>query len=230
METLATVKVSIVLSPILNMEQKERIQKKARELYLRYGIRSVSMDDIANNLGMSKKTIYQFFSEKDELVTAVMDDEVNFTEHECSLCKNEARNAVEEIFLTLERLYEQFSNMNPMVLYDAEKFHPKAFEKFRKMKEVFLLEVVMHNIRRGIAEELYRDDLNVEMMGLYRVETMMAPFSMAAAAPGKYSFVDVARETMEHFLFGLSTIKGHKLISKYREETRKKQQQHKHKP
>lgn len=191
-------------------------------MFLRYGIRSVSMDDIATQLGMSKKTIYQFFSEKDELVTAVMDEEVSFTQHNCEMCQVDARNAVDEIFLTLERVLEQFSNLNPMVLYDAEKFHPKAFEKFRKMKEEFLLQVVAHNIRRGIEEELYRDTINVDMMSRYRVETMMVPFAMAASAPGKYNLVDVSRETIEHFVFGLATQKGHKLIMKYKEEQQKK--------
>lgn len=204
------------------METKERIQKKAHELFLRYGIRSVSMDDIAAQLGMSKKTIYQFFSEKDELVTAVMDEEVSFTQHKCEMCQVDAKNAVDEIFLTLERVLEQFANLNPMVLYDAEKFHPKAFEKFRKMKEEFLYEVVAHNIRRGIEEELYRDTINVEMMSRYRVETMMIPFAMAATSPGKFNLADVSRETIEHFLYGLATLKGYKLISKYKEEYHKK--------
>lgn len=204
------------------METKERIQKKAHELFLRYGIRSISMDDIATQLGMSKKTIYQFFSEKDELVNAVMDDEVTQTQHDCELCKKHAKNAVDEIFLTLEQLYDQFSQLNPMVLYDAEKFHPKAFEKFRKMKEEFLMEVVAHNLRRGIEEELYRPDINVEMMSHYRVETMMVPFAMAASAPSKFNLANVTRETMEHFLFGLATLKGYKLITKYKEEHQKK--------
>lgn len=204
------------------METKERIQKKAHELFLRYGIRSVSMDDIAAQLGMSKKTIYQFFTEKDELVTAVMDEEVSFTQHKCEMCQVDARNAVDEIFLTLERVLDQFANLNPMVLYDAEKFHPKAFEKFRKMKEEFLYEVVAHNIRRGIEEELYRDTINVDMMSRYRVETMMIPFAMAAASPGKFNLADVSRETIEHFLYGLATLKGYKLISKYKDEYHKK--------
>lgn len=191
-------------------------------MFLRYGIRSVSMDDIASQLGMSKKTIYQFFSDKDELVNAVMNEEVTQTQHDCEFCKKNAINAIDEIFLTLEQLYAQLSQLNPMVLYDAEKFHPRAFEIFRKMKEEFLLQVVAHNIRRGIKEELYRDDINVDTMSRYRVETMMVPFAMAASAPGKYNLADVTRETMEHFLFGLSTLKGHKLIIKYKEEQLKK--------
>src|SRR5512135_2513770 len=102
------------------MEVKERIQKKAHEMFLRYGIRSVSMDDIATQLGISKKTIYQFFSEKDELVEAAMDDEVTRTRHYCELCKKNAKDAIDEIFLTMEQIFDQLSQLNPMVLYDAE--------------------------------------------------------------------------------------------------------------
>lgn len=211
-----------MLSEFVNMEPKERIQKKAHEMFLRYGIRSVSMDDIATQLGISKKTIYQFFSEKDELVEAAMDDEVTRTRHDCELCKKNAKDAIDEIFLTMEQIFDQFSQLNPMVLYDAEKFHPRAFETFRKMKEEYLLQVIAHNIKRGIKEELYREDLNVDMMSRFRVETMMVPFAMAASSPTKFNLVDVTRETMEHFLFGLSTLKGYKLIMKYKEELLKK--------
>ena len=67
METLVTLKVSVVLCPIMTeIETKQRIQLAAHQLVMQYGIRSVSMDDIASNLGMSKKTIYQYFKDKDE--------------------------------------------------------------------------------------------------------------------------------------------------------------------
>ncbi|TAL46559.1 MAG: TetR/AcrR family transcriptional regulator, partial [Chitinophagaceae bacterium] len=110
------------------MEPKERIRGKANDLFMQYGLRSVSMDDIAAALGISKKTIYQFFSDKDELVDAVVDDELRQTQHDCIFCKTNALNAVEEMFLTMEQIHEQFRNMNPMVLYDLQKFHPTAYE------------------------------------------------------------------------------------------------------
>ena len=204
------------------METKSRIQEKAHELFMRYGVRSVSMDDIASNLGMSKKTIYQYFADKDELVDAVMDDEVNQTHTDCDFCKKNAKDAIDEIFLTMEQIQEQFSQLNPMVLYDIEKFHPHAFVKFKKMKDEYLQQVVAANIKRGIKEELYRADINVEMMSKYRVETMMISFSMAAQAPAKYNLAVVAQETMEHFLYGLATLKGYKLITKYKEDEIKK--------
>jgi AcrR family transcriptional regulator len=206
----------------LTMEVKNRIQAKAHDLFMRYGVRSVSMDDIASQLGMSKKTIYQYFSDKDELVDAVMDDEVSQTHTDCEFCKKNARDAIDEIFLTMEQIHEQFSQLNPMVLYDIEKFHPKAYSKFRAMKDEFLQQVVANNIRRGIKEELYRPDINVETMSRFRVETMMVAFAMAASSPAKYNLATVTQETMEHFLYGLATLKGFKLITKYKEEQIKK--------
>lgn len=204
------------------MDVKQRILEKAHELFMRYGIRSVSMDDIATTLAISKKTIYQFFTDKDELVDAVMDDEVNQTHTDCEFCKAKSKNAIDEMFLTMEQIYEQFSQLNPSVLYDMEKFHPHAYAKFRKMKDDYLSKVIADNIRRGIKEELYRPDINVEMMSRYRIETMMIPFALAATSPSKYNLADVTMETMEHFFIGLSTLKGYKLILKYKEEQIKK--------
>ena len=73
METLVTLKVSVVLYPIMtDIETSIRIKQKAHELFWQYGLRSVSMDDIATSLGISKKTIYQYYADKDELVEAVV--------------------------------------------------------------------------------------------------------------------------------------------------------------
>ena len=81
------------------MEQQERIVKKAHELFMRYGIRSVSMDEVANHLGMSKKTIYQYYADKDELVDAVIDHEINHNESCCELDKGNQKMQCTSSFL-----------------------------------------------------------------------------------------------------------------------------------
>ena len=94
------------------METKQRIQSRARELFLKYGIRSISMDDIATQLGVSKKTIYQYFTDKDGLVDAIIEEEINHMQQECLDCIQRSKNAIDEIFLTLRLAIEQFRNMN----------------------------------------------------------------------------------------------------------------------
>lgn len=204
---------------------KERIRQKAEELFMKYGIRSVSMDDIANALGMSKKTIYQYFVDKDELVVAVVEADVGEMEQDCTNILSVARDAIHEIFLTIDRLVEQFRHMNPMVVYDLEKFHFRAFQKFMDYKNKFLLQVIKTNLERGLAEGLYREDLQVDLVSRFRLESLMIPFNVDLFPPNKYSMADVSKEIMELYVFGLVSLKGYKLIVKYKEE-RLKQAKH----
>lgn len=217
METLATTKVSIVLRHFF-METKDRILQKATEQFMRLGIRSVSMDDIAAQLGVSKKTIYQYFSDKEELVDAVMQEEEKRMNADCLRCRTTSRDAIEEIFFTMETVNEQFSQMNPVILFDLEKFHPKVFARFLRMKNTFLLNVIRENILKGIEEGLYRPEIDVDIISKYRLESMMLPFNFNVFPQGKYSLAQVTNELMELFLFGLVTLKGHKLILKYKEQ------------
>jgi len=204
------------------METKERILVKAKGLFMQYGIRSVSMDDIANSLGMSKKTLYQYYADKDELVDAVVEQHITQIQGDCIGCHNEARNAIEEIFITMERINEEFNNMNPMLLFDMEKFHFKAFQRFKQHKDKFLANIIKANIEWGIKDELYRQDVNVDIMVRFRLETIMIPFNIAVLAPGKYNLAELSDALIEHFIYGMSTIKGHKLIQKYNQQKQKK--------
>lgn len=200
------------------MDIKERIQFRAHELFMQYGIRSVSMDDIANQLGMSKKTLYQNFADKDELVEDVVDTHIRDIQSDCSNCRKDARNAIHEIFITMDRIIQQFSNMNPMVLHDLAKFHFKAYQRFREHKDEFLLTIVRDNIEWGKKEELYRPDVNTDVMSKYRLESMMIPFNVAVFPPGRYNLAEISGIIIEHFAYGLVTLKGHKLIQKYKQE------------
>lgn len=204
------------------METKERIAFKAEELFMQYGIRSVSMDDIANNLGMSKKTLYQYFADKDELVEAVVNGHINIVQGDCIDCRKGAKDAIHEIFLTMEHIMEEFNNMNPMLLYDLEKFHFKAYQRFREYKDKFLLQIIRANIEWGIRDELYRSDINVDVMSKFRIESIMIPFNVAVFPPGKYNLATTSEIIIENFAYGLATLKGHKLIQKYNEQKHKK--------
>src|ERR1700759_71113 len=102
------------------MENKERILEKATQLFMRYGIRSITMDEIATQLGISKKTIYQFFTDKDDMVSAIIDLEVHKNEDECDQFREAATDAVQEIFLAVEDFDEMMKYTNPLVLYDLE--------------------------------------------------------------------------------------------------------------
>ena len=205
-----------------DIDNKERIKLKANELFMKFGIRSVSMDDIANNLGMSKKTIYQYYADKDELVDAVIDHEINHNESCCELDKGKSENAVHELFLAMDMVVEMFRTMNASVLHDMQKYHPRAFLKFHKHKNDFLYSVIRENLVRGIREDLYRDDLNINIVARFRVDTMLLSFDPEFQAKIKHNMADIEQEIILLYTHGLVNSKGYKLILKYKQERTKK--------
>ena len=200
------------------MDVQDRIRHKADELFRRYGIRSVTMDEIATQLGMSKKTIYQYYTDKDQLVDAVAVDEIQFSQECCTRDAAAAENAIEEIFKVMEFVEVMFRNMNPSMLHDLEKYHPGGYRKFLEHKNKFLYEMVKKNIERGIKEELYRPEIDVEFMARYRLESMMLAFNPDLFPMSKFNLVKLHQEILEHFLYGLATLKGYKLILKYKQQ------------
>ncbi len=200
------------------MEVKDRIKQKADELYRRYGVKSVTMDEIASQLGVSKKTIYHSFSDKNELVDAVIVDMLNYNMECCQKDKTKAQNAIEEVYLAMEMLEVMFENMNPSILFDIERNHPATFEKFKQHKYKYLFQVVKDNIERGKREELYRPEINSDVVAKIRLETMMMPFNEDLFPKSKYSLVFLEQQLIEYYLFGLVSLKGYKLISKYQKE------------
>ncbi len=212
---------SFALQIMTDLDTKQRIKKAAHDLVMQYSIRSVSMDDIAANLGMSKKTIYQYFKDKDELVEAVVDEVIDTNQCSCDDDRDKAENAVHEIFLVMEMMVQMFKTMNPSILFDMQKYHPAAFRKFQKHRNEYLYNVCTQNLLRGIKEELYRPEIEVDILSRYRVETMFIPFNPEFQRSLKHSLLEIEEEIIIHFLFGLVTLKGYKLVLKYMEQREK---------
>lgn len=219
METLVAEKVSIVLCPF--MDAKERILVKAHELFNRYGIRSVSMDDIAAQLGMSKKTLYQYFEDKNELVNAVFDTVLAGNKAQCMHYAKKGENAIHEVFMSFDMLEEMLGNMNPSVLFDMQKYHPSAYRKFENFRNDFLYSLIKHNLEKGIKEELYREDIDVEILSRYRLHSVLLSFDPEVFPSNKTRLVYIEQQLLEHFLYGLATSKGRKLIEKYKNQRTK---------
>ena len=179
------------------------------------------MDDIAKHLGMSKKTIYQHFSDKDELVNFLMNDKL--TKEDCSIdaCAANAENAVEELFFAISNINDLLKNMNPKLFYDLQKYHPKAWLSFKAFKEQNLGKAITVNLQRGIAEGLYREELNIDVITQMRLEQVDLLFSSHHAnytQNNKYHIAQVMIEITEHFLYGICNLKGIELINKYKHQ------------
>ena len=200
----------------------ERIKVKAHELFMQYGLRSVSMDDIANGLGISKKTIYQFYADKDALVDEVIQSVILNNQNCCEDDRAIADNAIHEIFLAIEFMMEIFRSMHPALVFDMQKYYPRSFQKFQKHKNDYLYTMIKENIERGIKEELYRPEVQVDIMARFRVSSMMLPFHPEFYNTLKQGLGVMEEEITLNFLFGLVSAKGYKLAVKYQNDRIKK--------
>ena len=129
------------------MVQIERIIQGGEELFLTAGIKSVTMDDIAKHLGMSKKTIYQFFKDKNELVIALTKKKLKEDEDQVAEIISRSGNVIEEMINMMKCSEEIFSRINPIVIHDMQKYHPDAWKQFQNFKSG----VMIHTMEIGRA-------------------------------------------------------------------------------
>lgn len=209
------------------MDVKERILLKSHELFNRYGIRSVSMDDIAAQLGMSKKTLYQYYTDKDELVTVVFDIALKDNQAQCTTFREKRENAIHEIFLSFDMVREMLVNMNPSLIFDLQKYHPTAFKKYLSFKNEFLYKLIRSNLEQGIAEELYRPEIDIEVLARYRLHSVMLAFDPEVFPDNRNNLLHIEEQLIEHFIYGLATSKGIKFIQKYKNQRTKNKLEYK---
>jgi AcrR family transcriptional regulator len=164
---------------------------------------------------MSKKTIYQSFENKDDIVNAVVEDHIRKSADMCEAHALNADNAVHEIFLNIELAQELVADMNPTVFEDLEKYFPSVFTKLYQHKNEYISKKVKDNLYKGIKEGNYREELNVDIITRLRVETLFLPFSQQIFPFAKFNLAEVQKEILEHYLYGLCTPDGKKLIKKY---------------
>jgi AcrR family transcriptional regulator len=195
---------------------ENRILFKARDLMLRNGVKHVTMDDIATQLGMSKKTIYQFYKDKDALVMAVVNFELEEQSLKCQRTQDTADNAVHEMFMLLEDIQQMFKNMNPMTMNEIAKYYPEAFARIQNHKDEFMHQIIKTNLIKGIEQGVYRKEIDPEILSIYRLETSFVPFNPQLYPFSKFDIGKVTLQIIENFIYGVMSLKGIELMEKYK--------------
>jgi TetR/AcrR family transcriptional regulator, cholesterol catabolism regulator len=201
------------------MEPQEKILKTSLELFFKFGIKRVTMDDIAKELGMSKKTIYQFFKEKDDLVNQLVIVEMQKQECVFKNIENQAQDPIHEIILISNTMREMMQHINPIFFLDLQKFHPKAFLEFQKFKSECAYHDLLRNINAGKNCGVYRNDVDEEFTAKYRLAQIDMLMFGDYFSFEKISFTKSHELLLEMFVFGICTEKGHNLINEYKNES-----------
>ncbi|RCH55215.1 TetR/AcrR family transcriptional regulator [Mucilaginibacter hurinus] len=198
------------------MEQTDRIIAGAEELFLTAGIKSVTMDDIARHLGMSKKTIYQFFKDKNELVSGLVKRKLQEDEDRICGIVAQSGNVIEEMINMMKCSEEIFSRINPIVIHDMQKYHPEAWGMFQNFKADFLVKILEELLIKGKEQGYIRHELDVSIIARMRVSQVEMGFNTRIFPVTEFNTWKVQFQFLEHFCFGVCTLKGYKLLDEYR--------------
>lgn len=198
------------------METRERIIVESSNLFKRYGIRSITMDQIAENLGISKRTIYEIFSTKDDLLNACITygmDEEKKTSQE--ILKNSA-NILEAFLLHIKKNIEAMNSISPLFMLDAMKFHSKVFKNKMKEREVSAYNHIVDFIKAGKAEGYFRPQINEDIVSKLIIEQFKIIGNDNLFPPDKYSKSEIFENIAVNFLRGIASIKGLGIIDNFK--------------
>ncbi|MGM0498187.1 MAG: TetR/AcrR family transcriptional regulator [Bacteroidota bacterium] len=193
-------------------EEFENIISRVTELYYQYGIKSVTMDDVARELGMSKKTLYKYISNKDELVEYCINSLVQKRNCAFKRIEEENVNAIEELFLVNEHVIKMLKNYNPSTEYDLKKYYPHLYEKLRKYRRENMYEAVKNNIIKGKQEGLYRKNLNEDIISRVHVSRIENSYANEMFGIDELTSWKFVREMFTYHLHGIANEAGIKIF------------------
>ena len=194
----------------------ERIIEGGEELFLKAGIKSVTMDDIARHLGISKKTIYHFFKDKNELVVALVNKKLKDDEDQINDIISRSANVIEEMINMMKCSEEIFSRINPIVIHDMQKYHPDAWKQFQNFKADVLIRTLEELLTKGKKQGYIRPEIDVKIMARMRVSQVEMGFNASLFPIAEFSTWKVQYQFLEHFNYGICTLKGYKLLNQYK--------------
>lgn len=193
----------------MNTEDKKcKIYLKTLELLMRFGIKSQNMDDISRSLRISKKTLYNYAKDKNDLVDNAIKVYIENIQKEVSTEIAQGVNAIDENHRVTQYVHSKFKEMHPSVLFDLEKYHPEALRHLEKHKEDFVLNCVKNNLERGIEEGLYRNNLNVDLLARIHVSSTDLLHGSALQLAANLSFAQAFLEYFRYHIRGIASDKG----------------------
>ncbi|MGB0914780.1 MAG: TetR/AcrR family transcriptional regulator [Crocinitomicaceae bacterium] len=189
-------------------EKKLEILERASAVYMKFGIKSVTMDDLARELSISKKTIYKYFNDKNDLVKSIIEMKVEMDSAICTNTAMQSDNAIDELIQVSQLVIEQFNNFNPSVFFDIKKFHKEAWHIIEQHKHSFVQNMIKENIERGIKEKIYRENLNSTISAKLYVASSDAAMNSDIFPWPEFKFQDIFMEMISLHINGMANDTG----------------------
>jgi len=185
----------------------KNILKEIRLIFMKYGIRNYSMDDICRNIGISKKTLYNYVDNKTDLVQKVLDYELIMDNGPLGVISIKG-NAIDILLNVSMRINKEFENFNPIYIFELNKYYPKIFKEFVEKKRKSAYEKIYKNLEQGINEGIYRKDIDIELVSILYIRKIEDIHNTEFIESRKFSFKEIFNVMFENHIRGISNEKG----------------------
>ncbi|NLO01597.1 MAG: TetR/AcrR family transcriptional regulator [Bacteroidales bacterium] len=202
------------------MEIRDKIIKETLNKFLTYGIRNVTMDGIAANIGISKRTVYEIFKDKTELIHTCLKQLKQDHEEKNHEIISSSRNVIETIFAFMREGIKGMSSINPVFFMDMKKFYSSTWNSLTEENEKNVLSMTVKLLEEGIEEGLFRSDIKITIVAKLFYEQMNLLADEKVFPRDLFNYADVFQSLIINFVRGISTQKGIEIIeSNIKDET-----------
>jgi AcrR family transcriptional regulator len=195
-------------------DKEKKLLLKIRELMFKLGIKSLTMDDIAQNMGISKKTIYQYVENKAELVSKVMDITLDEQRIACARFMNNEGNAIDQLLEMYIQNSKLMLEINPALIFELNKYFPDSWSKLFVFRNEFIFNTVRANLEHGIKSGLYRYDMDIDIIAKLYTGRTLDIFNQDMFPPTRYPNRLVFRQMFIYHIRGIASTKGLEYLEK----------------
>jgi len=194
------------------MPQKQQILIQAAQMFLKFGFKSITMDDISRELGLSKKTVYQHFTDKTDLVEQCVDNHLANMQQCCITCREQADNAIDQMINLTNMLTENMRQVNPSAMFDLKKYFKTAWDNLEKHRNEFIYQNIKQNLIQGKKEGLYYKNLDANTVSIFYIHLVEL-----LTNPDKFtqdiSYAHMLKELVKYHMRSICNQKGLELLN-----------------
>ena len=181
---------------------------RCSEVFMRFGIKSVNMDDLARQLGISKKTLYKYVKDKNDLVYKTFQCHQSIEDEAMAAICAKNMNAIDESFEIMKFIHQMLKGLHPSILYDIEKYHPEVWKALMDKQHTSIFKVLTSNMTKGQSEGLYREDFNPEVVAKIYIASVDTLFDFNMFPVEGASRSELYLEIFRYHIRGIASIKG----------------------
>jgi AcrR family transcriptional regulator len=202
-------------------DELKHILEKVKILYLKYGIKSVTMDDVSRELGISKKTLYQYVKDKGDLVEKVVELELTDRQQNLNCIETSGLNAIEELLEVNRQVVGMLQNFNPATEYDLKKYYPDLHHRIQESRRAHMHKSILENIRKGRNEGIYRENFDEDIISKLNVLRFENLFSSELFTSNELSSEKFFNELFIYHIHGIANQNGLKILEEKLSEINK---------